>query len=137
MEPHALEFPVDEDAIGQRVDTVLAELAGVSRAQVRRWIDAGRVRVGGDPVRASRKLALGETIAAEPLEPVRMEVVPEPIPLVVLHEDEDVVVIENECTDQLRQKLRIDEDPACDQSSSEKILPNRPLALCDIRRIMQ
>ena len=94
MDSDALEFPVDEDAIGQRVDAVLAELAGVSRAQIRRWIDAGRVRVSGETVRASRKLALGDTITAEPIEPVAMELVPEAIPLVVLHEDEDLVVID-------------------------------------------
>lgn len=94
MEPSALEFPVEEDAIGQRVDTALAELAGVSRSQVRRWIDAERVRIDGETVRASRRLALGETIEATPTAPVDMDVVPEPIPLVVLHEDEDVVVID-------------------------------------------
>ncbi len=94
MNPHALEFPVDEETAGQRVDTVLAELAGVSRAQARRWIDAGRVQVGGEAVRASRKLVLGDTIAAAPIDPVQMDVVPEAIPLVVLYEDDVLIVID-------------------------------------------
>lgn len=90
----ALSFSVEEAGVGVRVDQALAELSGVSRAQVRRWIDAGRVRVGGDVVRASRKLSLGETIEAEPLEPVAMELVAEAIPLEVLHEDADLIVVD-------------------------------------------
>ncbi len=91
---HPLSFTVDEASVGARVDAVLAELAGVSRAQVKRWIDAGRVRVGDEPVRASRKLALGESIEATPLEPVAMTLEPEAIPLDVLFEDAHLIVID-------------------------------------------
>ena len=89
-----LEFVVDESAAGIRVDTALAELAGISRAQIRRWIDAGRVRVSGEAVRPSRRLAVGETIEAQPPRPVEMDLSPEAIPLVVLYEDEDLIVID-------------------------------------------
>jgi 23S rRNA pseudouridine1911/1915/1917 synthase len=92
LEP--LVFTVEEGASGTRVDIALAELSGVSRAQIRRWIDAGRVRVGGLPVRASRRLELGETIEAEPVEPVAMDLSPEAIALSVLYEDEDLIVID-------------------------------------------
>jgi 23S rRNA pseudouridine1911/1915/1917 synthase len=90
----ALELSVDESVAGQRVDAAVSGLADVSRAQVQRWIEAGRVRVEGEVVRASRKLALGETIEALPVEPVEMALEPEPIPLVVLYEDADVIVID-------------------------------------------
>jgi 23S rRNA pseudouridine1911/1915/1917 synthase len=90
----ALDFVVDESSVGVRVDRVLATLSGHSRAQVRRWIDAGRVRVGGEVVRPSRLLGLGESIEAVPLEPVEMEISPEAIPLVVLYEDADLIVID-------------------------------------------
>lgn len=89
-----LRFEVDEATNGTRVDTTLAELSGVSRAQVRRWLDAGRVQVDGAKVRASRRLALGETIEALPVEAVEMDLAPEAIPLVVLHEDSDLIVID-------------------------------------------
>ena len=91
--PEATQFEVDSDGVGVRVDTLVADLCGVSRAQARRWLDAGRVRVSGDPVRASRKLVLGELVEVEPLEPVAMEVRPEPIDLVVLYEDADLIVV--------------------------------------------
>ncbi|MEM9174973.1 MAG: RluA family pseudouridine synthase [Myxococcota bacterium] len=92
--PLPLAFTVDEASVGTRIDALLAELSGVSRAQVKRWIDADRVTVGGDVVRPSRKVALGEAIEARPLEPVEMALAPEAIPLEVLFEDEHLIVID-------------------------------------------
>ena len=86
-------FTVEESSAGQRVDSVLAELSGTSRSQVRRWIDDQRVEVAGLVVRASRILALGESIAARPSEPVELSLVAEPIPLSVLFEDIDLIVV--------------------------------------------
>ena len=47
----ALELSVDESVAGQRVDAAVSGLADVSRAQVQRWIEAGRVRVEGEDAR--------------------------------------------------------------------------------------
>ena len=91
-EPIALS--VDAGAVGQRVDTLLAERSGASRSQVKRWIELGRVHVAGRAVRASRVLALGETIEAWPAPPVELSVAAEAIPLVVLFEDMDVIVVD-------------------------------------------
>ncbi len=91
--PTTLEFTIDESSAGMRIDRALAELSEVSRAQVRRWIDAGGVRVGGVVVRPSRRLAIGETIQALPTQPVELDLSPEPIPLDVLYEDADLIVI--------------------------------------------
>jgi 23S rRNA pseudouridine1911/1915/1917 synthase len=89
-----LDFVVDESSAGLRVDAVVADLARVSRAQVQRWIEVGRVRVSGRPVRASRRLEIGETIEATPIEPVEMELRPEAIALHVLYEDADLIVVD-------------------------------------------
>ena len=89
-----LSFVVDEAFEGMRVDAALAEFSGGSRSQIRRWIDAGRVSVGGEPVRASRVLDLDDQVEAIPLVIVEMELRPEAIPLVVLHEDADLIVID-------------------------------------------
>jgi 23S rRNA pseudouridine1911/1915/1917 synthase len=88
-----LSYTVDEANAGVRIDAFLAEHSGVSRAQVKRWIDAGRVRVADQSVRASRKLVLGEWIEAEPIEIVETELIAEDIPLEVLFEDEHLIVI--------------------------------------------
>jgi 23S rRNA pseudouridine1911/1915/1917 synthase len=81
----AFDFVVDESGAGLRIDAVLAELTGASRAQVQRWIEADRVRVGDEPVRASRRLEVGDTIEADPIEAIALE---------VLYEDADLIVID-------------------------------------------
>jgi len=92
--PRVLRFVVGEAEAGQRLDRALSDLAGVPRAQVRRWIDEGRVRLAGASVRAARLVGEGDEIDAEPPEAVASTALAEPIPLVVLHEDADVVVVD-------------------------------------------
>jgi len=90
----AFRFEIDESAAGARVDRIVAARTGHSRAQVRRWIDAGRVRVDGVVVRPSRVVAAAESIEAWPIEPVKMVLNPEPIPLDILYEDADLIVVD-------------------------------------------
>jgi len=87
-------FVVGEDEAGLRLDLALAAACGQPRSQVRRWIEAGRVRVAGRPARASQKVAAGDLLEAEPPAPVRCELDPEAIALDLLHEDADLVVVD-------------------------------------------
>ncbi len=85
---------IGESEAGERLDRALAAVAGVARSQARRWIDEGRVRLAGRPARAARRVAMGDELEATPPEPVAMRLVPEAIPLSVLHEDADLIVID-------------------------------------------
>jgi 23S rRNA pseudouridine1911/1915/1917 synthase len=79
---------------GKRLDRFLQEhLPEYSRTLLQQWIRAGRVRVGTAAAKPSLLLAGGETIHVEPAprEPLRAE--PEPIPLDVLYEDDNVAAI--------------------------------------------
>ncbi len=88
-------FVVDEEAAGQRLDVALAMLTGVARAQIRRWIDAGRVTHSGRPaLRASQSVVAGDVLEATCPEPVAAKALPEEIPLRVLYEDADLVVVD-------------------------------------------
>jgi 23S rRNA pseudouridine1911/1915/1917 synthase len=89
-----LRFVVGEADAGRRLDAALATLAGVARAQAARWIDEGRVRVDGAPARASLKLAAGAVLTADPGAPEPLAAEPEAIPLAVLHEDADLIVLD-------------------------------------------
>ena len=89
-----LRFVASEAEAGRRLDAALAELAAVPRAQAQRWIEAGRVRVAGAPVRAAQRVREGDAIEADPPEPVAATLEPEPIPLAILHEDADLIVID-------------------------------------------
>lgn len=80
-------------ATGVRLDQALAFEANTSRARAQEWIEAGLVWVGGKVVtKASYKLK-GETVEAHPPPPVPVSVAAEDIPLRVLFEDEDLIVI--------------------------------------------
>ena len=89
-----MKFVIAEAEDGQRIDFALAQLSGASRSQVRRWIDAGQVRIGGETCRPSGRVAVGDELEATPPDPVASPLLPEAIPLAVLHEDEDLIVVD-------------------------------------------
>lgn len=72
---------------------ICRELAGETRATVQRLIEAGNVLVDGKTARASLKLKGGECIRVEIPPPLPAEPQPEAIPLEVLYEDSDLIVI--------------------------------------------
>ncbi len=94
VERTVLRFVASEAEAGRRLDVALAELAAVPRAQAQRWIAAGRVRVDGMSARASQRLHEGAALEADPPEPVAARLEPEAMELVILHEDEDLIVID-------------------------------------------
>jgi 23S rRNA pseudouridine1911/1915/1917 synthase len=83
-----------EDA-GRRLDQFLAgRMKEHSRAQIQQWIEAGRVRLDGAAAKASAKLRGGERVEVTPEERPALEAAyPEPIPLDILYEDDDLVVV--------------------------------------------
>ncbi len=87
-------FLVGENEAGARLDLALASLAELSRSQARRWIDEGRVRVNDRIGAASRKVQVGDLVEATPPELRESYLDPEPIELAVLHEDEDLIVVD-------------------------------------------
>lgn len=87
-------FGIGADEADRRVDVVLSALAGITRSQARRWIDAGRVRINERICRASERVVLGDALDAIPPDPLPSPLEPEDIPLDVLFEDEDVIVVD-------------------------------------------
>ena len=85
---------VGESEAEERLDRALAQLAGVPRAQVQRWLEAGVVTCNAAPARASQRVEAGDVLAAEPPEPAALALEPEPIPLAILHEDEALLVLD-------------------------------------------
>lgn len=87
-------YAATEADVGARLDVFLAAAAGATRAQVQRWIEAGRVHVNARAARSAQRIEAGDEIVAEPPEPEPSGVAPEATPLAVLHEDADVIVID-------------------------------------------
>ena len=83
-----------EESKNQRLDAFLASsLDGLTRSQATRLIESGEVAVNGRAVGKSYKLAGGEDIAVTLPEPEPVEAVPQDIPLDVVYEDADVIVV--------------------------------------------
>ena len=92
MEPILLR--ASEESKNQRLDAFLASsLDGLTRSQATRLIESGEVAVNGRAVGKSYKLAGGEDIAVTLPEPEPVEAVPQDIPLDVVYEDTDVIVV--------------------------------------------
>lgn len=83
-----------DEATSKRLDAYLAELLDISRSAVCRGIDEGRVKVNGDVKEKKYLLKSGDLIDyTEEDEPEEYEAVAEDIPLSVIYEDEDIIVI--------------------------------------------
>ena len=92
MEPILLR--TTEENKGQRLDAFLASgLDGLTRSQAARLIESGAVTVNGKTVSKSYKIAGGEEISVMLPAPEPVEAVPQDIPLDVVYEDADVIVV--------------------------------------------
>lgn len=82
------------EAAGQRLDAFLAEtLPELTRSAAQRLITEGQVAVDGKIPTKSLKLAGGETVSVSLPEPEEAQALPEDIPLDVVYEDDDVIVV--------------------------------------------
>lgn len=81
-----------EDA-GTRADVFLAAKLGVSRSNMQKLLEDGRVKRGEKIIKANYKVRAGEMFVVNIPEPEPIEAVPENIPLDIIYEDDDVVVL--------------------------------------------
>jgi 23S rRNA pseudouridine1911/1915/1917 synthase len=85
---------VDDAAAGERLDLFLARGLDASRTQAATLVAEGRVTVDGRREKASWRLRAGERVVADVPPPPGREVVPENIPVPVVYEDEELVVVD-------------------------------------------
>jgi len=93
-----LTFSIEEGDAGERIDTLLSRLIeDLSRNAVQRLIEKGNVTVNGAVVtQKKQKVKTGEAITLALEDPSYLEAVPQNIPLEIVYEDEDVLVINKE-----------------------------------------
>lgn len=91
---HIINFEVDENSIGQRIDVALSHLLpNISRSQIKKIIKNSGVLVAGSAVKASYVLDLGDLIEVRLTESKPIELEPVAFDLDILFEDECLVVI--------------------------------------------
>ena len=87
-------FTVEEEGIGARCDRFLAgKLPDLSRSRIQELIAEGAVLIDGKPVKSSRKLMEGEKVEIRIPDPQVPEIRPEAIPLDILYEDNDLLIV--------------------------------------------
>ena len=82
------------ECAGKRLDQVLVTLfSEYSRNKLQTWIKAKRVTVNGEQIKAKDRLEGGEAIILDAEEEVLTNYLPEDIPLDIIYEDDDILII--------------------------------------------
>lgn len=85
---------VEQEEKGSRIDKLLASLnKEASRSQVQSWIKDNYVEVNGEVVKSNYKCQEGDHISWEIPEPEELDVIPQDIPVEIIYEDQDVLVV--------------------------------------------
>jgi len=86
---------VEPRQAGMRLDQVAAELlSDFSRARLQKWIRAGDLRVDGEAAKPTCRMLGGERLQLDAQPELSDDVLPEPIPLAIIHADDDIVVLD-------------------------------------------
>lgn len=87
-------YVVRPDEEGERLDRILAARdPDRSRSTLKRWIDEGRVTVDGAVAKPKDKPSAGQRIEVRPAPPQTTDAIPQDLPLEVLYEDAQVIVV--------------------------------------------
>ena len=95
-EQQKVELKVTEEVSGKRLDAVLAGmLPKYSRSFIQKLFENGSITVGGDPCsEKKRKAVTGDIVEITIPQPERLEVEAEDIPLDIVYEDEELLVVD-------------------------------------------
>lgn len=84
-----------EDGEGERLDVFVTEnVEGVSRSMVQNLIKRSQVKVNDQPAKASYCLREGDRVSVEFPQPQPVEIAAQDIPLPIIYQDRDVVVVD-------------------------------------------
>ena len=88
-----MKYVVGENDSGMRIDAYVASVSELSRSAAARLIETGSITVCGAPTEKKRVVAVGDEVEIILPEPQECEALPEDIPLDVVYEDDDIIVI--------------------------------------------
>jgi len=91
--PETLAFTVTDPGTGIRLDQFLAQNVGWSRARLQKLLKSDLVLVNGRPRPASYRVRSGDGVVVSVPEPAPSHLAPEALPLTILFEDQDLLVV--------------------------------------------
>ena len=84
---------VEELETGKRIDAYLAGKTELSRVSIQRYIENQKILVNGKKTKASYKVQKDDKISIEEEEPKEVSLEAQDIPVEVLYEDNDIIVV--------------------------------------------
>ena len=88
------QFDITTDSVGTRIDKFLSdELPEVSRSYIQKLIKEEQITVNGKVIKANYKLCAGDVLVLEEPELKEPDILAEDIPLEVLYEDSDLLIV--------------------------------------------
>lgn len=88
------EFIIEQEYANLRLDKAIAtRYLDLSRTNIQRLIDEGKVLVKGKKAKASYKVEIGDNIQIDEEEPKEISLKPQDIPLDIIYEDNDIIVV--------------------------------------------
>lgn len=86
-------FEITEEQEDERIDRFLAQLQSLSRSYIQKMMKEEAVKVNGVPVKGSYRIKTDDLVEFMLPEAVEPDIAPEDIPLDILYEDRDVIVV--------------------------------------------
>ncbi len=88
------DYKINEELVGMRLDKAVSMKDNtLSRASVQRLIDEENILVNGKSSKASYKLNFNDIVTINKEEPKEVEIEPQDIPLDIIYEDNDILVV--------------------------------------------
>lgn len=84
---------ITENEAGMRADVALAQMLEITRSNMQKLLEEGRAVRGQKVIKSNYRVKAGEEILVNLPEPQPLDVQPEDIPLDIIYEDDDVVVV--------------------------------------------
>lgn len=91
------EYNVKKEEESIRIDKIIGNIEeDLSRTTIQRMIEEGNILVNNKNVRPSYKVVEGDLITINEEEPIETDMVPQDIPLDIIYEDDDILIVNKE-----------------------------------------
>lgn len=90
------EYKINVDESNIRIDKIIGNIEDISRTTIQRMIEEGNILVNNKTVRPSYKVVEGDLITIQEEEPIETDLVPQDIPLDIIYEDDDILIVNKE-----------------------------------------
>ena len=94
MEEYQIDIDTENENVGARIDKYLSDaLNHCSRSYIQKLLEAGNIKVNDKTVKSNYKLKEGDSIYICIPEPEEIEITAENIPLDIVYEDDDIIIV--------------------------------------------